>query len=120
MRRGGGLIPASAADVVKEVAARVISYRVPFADGDDLYRWAAVVGWRLVIDARRRRLRIVDTPVPDLPSPTDTEAVVETRLFARSVVRALERLSAADRAAILDGFDGRRAVSRRQANTRSM
>lgn len=75
--RRRGVDAATAEDVVQETAVRVLRTGVPYADGDDLLRWASVVGWRLAVDTRRKDRRAEPGPVPDRQSSVNVALAVE-------------------------------------------
>ncbi|HVE95203.1 MAG TPA: sigma-70 family RNA polymerase sigma factor [Acidimicrobiales bacterium] len=90
-----------AEDVVQETAVRIIEREVPFVDADDLFRWTAVVAWRLVIDAARRDGRLCDLP-REITSNEDVASEAVGRWWLGAVRRGLQQLSPDERAAILD------------------
>ena len=114
MLRHRGIDPATAEDLAQETALRALRAGVDFENADDLFRWAAVVGWRLAIDARRRQARIDPVPVPDRQSPTNVALVVEQRSTLEAVGAGLRSLSPLDRHAILSPSGGAR-LSRQES-----
>lgn len=90
-----------AEDVIQETALRVVEREVPFVDANDLFRWTAVVAWRLVIDAARREGRLCDLP-QEITSNEDVASEAVGRWWLGAVRRGLQQLSPDERAAILD------------------
>lgn len=101
MLRHRGVDAATAEDVVQETAVRVLRHRVTFVDADDLFRWTAVVAWRLAIDVRREAGRLDVGPLPERQSNVNVALAVEHRSALEAVGRGLQALSEADRGAIL-------------------
>src|SRR5689334_1726402 len=91
--RSRGIDRATSEDIVQETAARVLERVVPYESNDDLFRWAAVVAWRLAIDDARRRRRLPVEVVPDRQSPIDVEREVEGRAHLSELGRRLAELS---------------------------
>lgn len=89
-------------DFIQEAALRVVREQVPYDSPDDLYRWAAVVVRRLVIDSwRRGRLLTDDSTLATAVSPVDVELEVERRLALEAVLRQWPHLTANARRAIV-------------------
>lgn len=101
MMRRRGVDHAAAEDAAQETAVRVLRSDVRFVDAADLFRWAAVVGWRVVLDARRKERWAELRRVPDGANGVNVAGVVEQRSVLEAVVRMLDRLSADDRQVIL-------------------
>jgi DNA-directed RNA polymerase specialized sigma24 family protein len=102
-------------EIVQETAARAISTRVPYADADDLFRWAAVVGGRLAIDLHRRGWRMSDDELPDRADTVDVAMTAEHRVVLGAVRSRLTELSVVDQEALLSGFSDQPARSRRES-----
>lgn len=115
MLRRRGVDGATVEDIVQETAIRVVRSSVRFTDGDDLFRWVAVVGWRLALDARRKTERTELGAVPDRAGPIDVDHLVEQRSQLDATVRGLDRLSCSDRQAILSGLKPSTTSSRQEA-----
>jgi hypothetical protein len=102
-------------EIVQETAARALSTRVRYEDGDDLFRWASVVGGRLAIDLRRRGARLSDDELPDRPDTIDVAMAAEHRVVLSAVRNRLPELSARDQEALLSSFHDDPASSRRES-----
>ena len=109
-RRGVGRHDAD--EAIQETAARAISAGVEFSDGDDLFRWASVVSWRVAIDARRRCTRLSADEVPDRADHVDVAQAAENRIVLTAVTNSFKDLPARDQAVLLEGFEIGPPVSR--------
>ena len=115
-------------EAIQETAARVVSTGLEFRDADDLFRWAAVVSWRIAIDARRRCTRVTSHEVPDRADHVDVAQIAEHRMALSAVTTRFKDLSERDRAVLLASFDEqptpnrveqvRLAVARHRARSR--
>ena len=112
-RRGVGRHDAD--EAIQETAARAISTGVEFVDGDDLFRWASVVSWRVAVDARRRCTRISDGELPDRADHVDVQQAAEHRIVLSAVTTRFKDLSERDRAVLLASFDEQPVPSRSEA-----
>src|SRR5438270_5174760 len=101
MLRRRGVSIHDADEAIQETAARVISAGVEFADGDDLFRWASVVSWRIAIDARRRGTRVSGDQLPDRADHIDVAQTAEHRIVLSAVTSRFNELSESDRAVLL-------------------
>lgn len=107
------LDPASADDVVQEVALRVLSNDVTFESSTDLLRWAAPVACRLHVDLLRHRARMTDpSEAAEHPARDDVAGEVADRLELQRALRAIAALRPADRDAIIDAVASEPAVPR--------
>src|SRR3954452_5882010 len=114
MLRKRGVSPHDADEAVQETAARAMSTGVDFVDADDLFRWAAVVSWRVAIDARRRT-RVSQFDLPDRPDHVDVAQAAEHRIVLSAVTTRFKELSERDREVLLTSFDEPVSSSRREA-----
>jgi DNA-directed RNA polymerase specialized sigma24 family protein len=91
-----------AEDIVQEVAVRALEHPDGFATQRDLARWSWRVAWHLRIDAARKNTRLTAVPCPEVAARDDTAVLVEGRLALEATLSGLTRLSASDRAALLE------------------
>ena len=113
-----GIDASTAEDAVQETAVRVLRTGVAYADGEELFRWASVVAWRLAIDAKRKDGRAQPGPVPDRQSGANVALAVEHRTALEAVGRGLRAMSAIDRRAVLDQLSGTVPTLTRQQSAR--
>src|SRR5438270_309959 len=85
MLRRRGVSTHDVDEIVQETAARAFGNAIPYADADDLFRWASVVSGRLAIDLRRRSARLSDVEVPERPDTVDVAATAEHRIAFETV-----------------------------------
>ena len=107
-----GMDPATAEDVVQEVAARIVSANVAYRSIDDLMPWAATVARHLGLDHRRAEARRPTVPLEDAPSPVELDDLLEHRRRLAAVVTGWPQLSDQDRHALSAPFTGARPSSR--------
>jgi DNA-directed RNA polymerase specialized sigma24 family protein len=102
-------------EIVQETATRVITSAVPYADADDLFRWASVVGGRLAIDLRRRGARLSGEELPDRADTIDVADAAEHRVVLGAVRNRLRELSSRDQEVLLSSLHDEPASSRRES-----
>jgi len=107
-----GVTPATAEDVVQEVAARIVSADVAYRSVDDLMPWAATVARHLLFDHRRSEARRPTVTLEDAPSPVEFDDLLEHRRRLAAVVTCWSQLSDQDRQALSAPFTGARPTSR--------
>lgn len=103
--RGRGVDADRVGDVLQEVAVRALRSDPPVDSVDRLAAWSYVVATRVLVDQARTRgtLALVDDPVS--AARHDPSRVVEGRLELERMMRAMARLSPADRAVLLATLD---------------
>jgi DNA-directed RNA polymerase specialized sigma24 family protein len=113
--RSRGVDRPTTEDIVQETAARVLERAVPFDSSDDLFRWAAVVGWRLAVDNHRQQNRLIEKNPPESPSPADVQREVENRLRLADLGAELAKLSATDQETLRSALDPASFENRKEA-----
>lgn len=102
-------------DIIQEVALRAVRAEDSFESVTHLIRWSRTVAGNLAVDTIRSAKRVTLQETPEGPAlGPDVASTVEARLRLHAVAIGLARLSASDRAAILEstpaGVDRRTAV----------
>ena len=111
-----GVADAVAEEAVAEAATRALGRGLVVTDVDDFCRWAFVVARNVAHDSTRRSNRtVLLDKVPDHPDTYDLARHVEARERWRATADAMERLSEADRVALLHELDPRERVGRRES-----
>ena len=112
MLKRRGVSSHDADEAIQETAARVVVTALAFDTEDELFKWAAVVSWRIAIDARRRRAQLSGTEVPEVADHIDVAQTAEHRIVLSAVTSRLKDLSERERAVLLSAFDDEAAASR--------
>lgn len=120
MLRRRGVAPHDVEEVVQETATRVITSGVTYSSGDDLFRWAAVVGWRLALDRKRAERRLTGEPVPERRAADDVGRIVENRVVLAEVGRQMGLLSEKDRQALLSSVGDNGGLTRQESVRQSV
>jgi DNA-directed RNA polymerase specialized sigma24 family protein len=102
-------------EAIQETAARVVAKSVDYSDADDLFRWAAVVSWRIAIDSRRRLAPVSELEVPDRADSVDVAQAAEDRIVLSAVQTRLKDLTTRDQELLLSSFDDQPVTSRRES-----
>ena len=110
-----GMDPATAEDIVQEVAARILARHMAFSSVDGLMRWAATAARHLAIDNWRAQVRRPTVPLEDAPCPVGLDEVLDHRERLAAVMRSWPHLSELDRHALSSQVRGAEAVSRKEA-----
>jgi DNA-directed RNA polymerase specialized sigma24 family protein len=114
-----GVDPALRDDIVQEVAVRALDKQVPFADPDDLYKWAATAARNLHVDHLRAGGRTTcDDVLSGVADQTDVAYAVERRMALAHVWRALAAMRPGEREAILESLDEEQRAHTSQALVR--
>ena len=113
-----GTAPPDIDDALQTAAERALRRKVPFDGPEDLFAWALTVAERAVIDAYRRKRRIVWEPPPDSPDGTDVDRQVRCRLALEALAPAVRGLRPRERDALLE--PGAVVPGSRDARTRAV
>ena len=110
-----GMDPATAEDIVQEVAARILARHMVFSSVDGLMRWAATVARHLAVDNWRAQVRRPTVPLEDAPCLVGLDEVLEHRQRLAAVMRSWPHLSDFDRHALTGPARGAEAATRKEA-----